>query len=107
MKNRIKKYYWFIFILFWFTGLSGYADPLVIISAVPTDASCGGYSDGSITITFSGGTPAYTISWTGGNSDTTSNSVYTITGLSKGTYWVVVDGSSFGETDSRFGIIVN
>ncbi|HER08415.1 MAG TPA: T9SS type B sorting domain-containing protein [Bacteroides sp.] len=39
--------------------------PEITVSADRTDITCGGLTDGAIDITVSGGTPAYSFSWTG------------------------------------------
>ena len=49
-----------------------------------TDASCFGYSDGSASISISGGTPAYSVLWNNGNTLTFADD------LSAGTYTVTV-----------------
>ena len=61
--------------------------PVVIASAVPANETCG--TPGSITVTFSGGTPAYNIAWTGGSTPGIT-SPYTITGLAAGIYGITV-----------------
>ena len=63
---------------------------------VPTDVSCNAGTNGSATVTVSGGTGAYTYAWapTGGTADTA-------TGLSAGTYTVTVtDANSCTTTQS-------
>ncbi|MCH8330553.1 MAG: PKD domain-containing protein, partial [Bacteroidetes bacterium] len=54
------------------------------VSSTTTSISCNGGTDGSITVTVSGGTPPYTYLWN--NGDTTTS----ITNLSAGTYSLVV-----------------
>lgn len=61
-------------------------DPAPSATATPVDASCGA-TDGSITITASGGTPPYTYSIDGGNTFQTGN---TFPNLGAGNYDVVV-----------------
>ena len=57
-------------------------DPLVIV-ATPTNVSCAGLNDGSIQVSVSGGTPAYTYSWSDGSSaedrDDLGPGTYTVT----------------------------
>ncbi len=60
-------------------------------TATSTDVSCNGGSDGSITITASGGTAPYTYSIDGGTTFQASN---TFTGLSAGTYTVLVEDAN-------------
>ncbi|APG61102.1 hypothetical protein LPB144_12125 [Christiangramia salexigens] len=64
-----------------------------------SDATCNGYSDGSIDINVSGGTPSYTYLWS--NGATTQD----LTGIAAGTYSVVVTDAN-GCTDSLEGIEV-
>ncbi len=52
------------------------------------DISCNGSSDGTITSTYSGGTPPYTFAWTGPNGFTASTA--NIGGLSAGNYTLTV-----------------
>lgn len=61
--------------------------PTLSLSAVVDSVSCGGYSDGSITINASGGTPGYTYSFDGG---ITYNSNNVFNNLSAGTYTIFV-----------------
>ena len=66
--------------------------PLPVIADVPTNISCKGFKNGSITVTPSGSTAPYTYSWSpapGGGQGTA-----TATGLSAGTYTVHVNGST-------------
>jgi hypothetical protein len=56
--------------------------PIVIASATPDDIICG-EADGSILVTFSGGTAPYSIVWTGGSAPSVA-SPYTITGIPAG-----------------------
>ncbi|MCB0635548.1 MAG: T9SS type A sorting domain-containing protein [Lewinella sp.] len=58
----------------------------LFLNATPTAGNCG--SDGSITLSFGGGSSPYTISWSGAEngSVTTAGPTYTIPSLSSGTY---------------------
>jgi len=62
----------------------------LIITLTPTDVSCFGGSDGSISSSINGGTPAYTYLWSDNNNQTTA----TATNLMLGAYIVTI-------TDSR------
>jgi hypothetical protein len=64
------------------------------ITAIPTNGVCG--EDGSIHVGIDGGTPGFTVSWSGpvSGSYTTDNSFYNITNLPSGTYYInVIDGN--------------
>ncbi|MCX6278198.1 MAG: SprB repeat-containing protein, partial [Bacteroidetes bacterium] len=65
--------------------------PKIIITHVITPVTCFGNSDGKIEITVTGGTPAFTYSWTGPGSysATTKN----ISNLAAGTYTVIITDS--------------
>ena len=64
--------------------------PTITVDAT-TNVSCNGGSDGTASITVTGGTPAYSYSWSDGTTTTDED----ITGLSAGTVTVTVtDGSS-------------
>ncbi|MEO7082029.1 MAG: choice-of-anchor L domain-containing protein, partial [Flavobacteriales bacterium] len=54
--------------------------------------SCSGASDGTITVTTSGGSPAYTTSWSGPNGFTSTQT--TLLNLAPGTYTVLVTDAS-------------
>ncbi|KAA3629885.1 MAG: hypothetical protein DWQ02_18495, partial [Bacteroidetes bacterium] len=60
------------------------------ITAIAIDGECG--EDGSIHVGINGGTPTFTVSWSGpvSGSVTTNNSFYTITNLPSGTYYITV-----------------
>ena len=62
-------------------------DPITLV-IVETDVSCGGLSDGEIELTILGGTPPYTVDWTGPNAFTSTNE--DLTGLEAGSYDVTV-----------------
>jgi len=61
---------------------------LIISSAIATNASCNGDTDGGITIVANGGVSPYTYSIDGGTSYQSNNGIYT--GLAAGTYQVTV-----------------
>ena len=61
--------------------------PVLIAGASATDASCNGFSDGTATVVGSGGTPPYDYQW---DSNAGNQATQTATGLSAGTYSVVV-----------------
>lgn len=60
----------------------------LVLTLDDTDIMCNGDDDGEITLTISGGTPVYTVSWTGPNGFTSSDLV--LTNLEAGTYDVTV-----------------
>jgi len=60
----------------------------ITITETHTDATCNGGSDGTINITVSGGTPAYTYSWNNGNTNEDRS------GLSAGTYTIYVNDAN-------------
>ena len=71
--------------------------PALVLSAIVTDASCGGFMDGEIDASAGGGTPALTYSWTGPNGFTSN--MLDITGLEAGDYTLqVTDNNSCVET---------
>ena len=71
--------------------------PVIIASAVPEHITCGGAS-GSIAVIFSGGSPTYTINWTGGGPVSgIPGSPHTITGLTAGIYNITVT-DTYGST---------
>jgi len=67
--------------------------------AVVSDISCSGQSDGSISISPSGGNMPYTISWSNGSS---SNS---LSSLSAGQYTITITDASNCSNDTTFSII--
>ncbi|MGJ8661033.1 MAG: hypothetical protein ACSHXL_03265, partial [Bacteroidota bacterium] len=75
---------------------------LVIDQIVIVDALCNGSTDGSITITASGGTPAYQYSFDAGG---TYQASPTMTGLTAGTYHVFVRDNNLCTVDSNNIII--
>lgn len=62
-------------------------DPIVLVPVI-TDVSCGGLSDGAIDLSILGGTPAYSVAWTGPNGFTATTE--DLTGLLAGDYEVLV-----------------
>jgi gliding motility-associated-like protein len=62
-------------------------DPILLVPVI-TDVSCGGLSDGAIDLSILGGTPAYSVVWTGLNGFTASTE--DLMGLLAGAYDVVV-----------------
>jgi gliding motility-associated-like protein len=82
-----------------FNGCSRILGPLTIneppalsvITNSVTNLSCFGTDDGAISVTVSGGTPAYNYSWTGPGSFTSTNE--DITGLEPGNYNLTVTDS--------------
>lgn len=76
--------------------ISNIAGPSASISA-STDVSCNGGSDGTATVTATGGTPAYSYLWNDAGAQTTA----TATGLPAGSYMVTVtDGNGCATTAS-------
>ena len=71
----------------------------IALNAAITDVSCSGGSDGSISITASGGTGPYTYVWQPGNQTTSS-----ITGKTAGTYTVTVKDSKLCTTTLSYTI---
>ncbi|MCF8374098.1 MAG: T9SS type A sorting domain-containing protein [Bacteroidales bacterium] len=70
----------------------------ILISGVVTDASCNGASDGSITLTVSGGTMPYAYSW--GAYGSSQN----ILGLSSGTYTVTLTDANGCSENATFSV---
>ena len=69
------------------TATATVTEPAVLAaSASATDASCNGFSDGTATVTASGGTTGYMYAWDDAGNQTTA----TATGLAAGTYNVVI-----------------
>ncbi|MBI2272137.1 MAG: gliding motility-associated C-terminal domain-containing protein [Bacteroidetes bacterium] len=70
-------------------------EPVVLSSAIAqTGTSCFGIADGNSTVTVSGGSPAYTYSWSNGASNVTAGLTFSITGLTTQTYSVsITDGN--------------
>lgn len=75
-------------------------DPVadITIDLTETPITCNGSDDGEISAVISGGTPGYTISWTGPNGFSSSDA--DISGLEPGTYNILVtDAASCEKTD--------
>ena len=71
--------------------------PALVVSAADVDPTCYGSSNGSITLTVSGGNPAYTYSWNTTPAQTTPS----ISGLTAGTYIVnIADGNRCHQIDT-------
>ncbi|MBI5217972.1 MAG: choice-of-anchor J domain-containing protein [Bacteroidia bacterium] len=66
----------------------------IVLTLVPTDATCNGGNTGSIDLTVTGGSGTYTYTWS--NSETTED----ISGLTDDTYTVVVNDGNCTATDS-------
>lgn len=62
-------------------------DPINLV-ITPSDVSCGGLSDGEIELTILGGTPPYTVGWTGPGGFTSSDE--DLTNLEAGDYTVLI-----------------
>lgn len=62
--------------------------PIINIAVVVSDATCPAFTNGSIDITVTGGTPAYTYSWTGPGAFTSN--LEDISGLAAGDYDLTV-----------------
>ncbi|TVR38758.1 MAG: hypothetical protein EA392_08710, partial [Cryomorphaceae bacterium] len=74
----------------------------IVITADTADVTCHGDNDGSISISVEGGIPGYTYSWTGPGGF--SSSSQDITGLSPGTYTVLVVDENNCEATASFTI---
>jgi gliding motility-associated-like protein len=69
--------------------------PAITVTVSKTDVSCNSVCDGTAIANVSGGTGAYTYSWTSGNPIPSGQGTATITGLCSGTYTVrVTDANS-------------
>ncbi|MBK8706752.1 MAG: T9SS type A sorting domain-containing protein [Saprospiraceae bacterium] len=82
-----------------------YPAPINIFTATPNNGLCG--STGSIGISITGGTPNYSLSWSGpvSGSATVSGVAYTIQNLPSGTYTIVlIDSNGCAETET---VVVN
>jgi hypothetical protein len=74
------------------SGGSCIGEPVVIDNTVPEHVTCG-ETEGSITVSYSGGSSTYTIEWTGGGPAVEASTTYVITGLVPGTYDITVTDS--------------
>ena len=75
---------------------------IVVANDAHSDVSCNGGSDGSVTLTFSGGTPDYMIEFNGVGGFVTESSPKTYTGLAAGTYtWKVKDANGCEKSGSE------
>ncbi len=67
--------------------------PEIQVASVKTDISCGGFTDGAIDITVTGGVPPYLYAWTGPNGFTSA--AEDLSGLEAGDYSLIItDGNS-------------
>ena len=66
--------------------------PLIQVSSVKADISCGGLSDGSIDITVSGGVPPYSFAWTGPSGFTSADE--DLSDLGPGTYSLTISDAN-------------
>jgi hypothetical protein len=84
------------------TGSITITEPSEIIATdAHSDVSCNGESDGSVTITFSGGTAPYKVSFNGGSFDTQTSPI-TYSGLAAGSYaWTVKDANDCEKSGSE------
>lgn len=80
------------------------SSPPSVSASTTSNASCNGYSDGSITATITGGTANFTYSWSNGaTTSNTSSTTNSITSLSSGTYTVTItDNNGLTATASAF-----
>ncbi|MBK6450470.1 MAG: right-handed parallel beta-helix repeat-containing protein [Saprospiraceae bacterium] len=76
--------------------------PIVIVSAVPTSATCA--VPGQIVVTWTGGTSPYDIAWTGGSAIGVT-SPYTIINLSAGLYSITVSDAAASTTTTSATVI--
>ncbi|MBN4065852.1 gliding motility-associated C-terminal domain-containing protein [Candidatus Amoebophilus asiaticus] len=69
--------------------------PITLFNNI-TDVSCNGLSDGSISVSVSGGTPGYFLAWS------TLETTNTITGLVAGTYTITVTDANLCQTTAFY-----
>ncbi|MFC5684508.1 SprB repeat-containing protein, partial [Flavobacterium sp. MAHUQ-51] len=84
------------------SGSETISEPTALLASdAHTNVSCNGGTDGSVTVTFSGGTAPYMVNFNGGGFETqTSPKAYT--GLAAGTYsWVVKDANGCEQSGSE------
>src|SRR5690606_17166952 len=79
----------------------GTEDVVITVSAVAVDAVCTA-ANGTLTLTIAGGTPDYTISWTGPNGFTSTDK--DLSGLEPGTYNVTVTDANGCEATNSFEV---
>lgn len=73
----------------------------LVLNATIDSVSCGGYSDGSITINASGGTPGYSYSFDGGNTYS-SNNIFN--NLTAGNYTIFVRDTNGCTTSAQYTV---
>ncbi len=83
------------------TALVSEPDPLVLVPNI-TSPSCGGDADGAIDLTILGGTPPYTVSWTGPDGFTSNQQ--SISGLTAGFYEVDITDLAGCQTNSAYTV---
>ena len=84
------------------SGSETISEPTALLASdAHTNVSCNGGTDGSVTVTFSGGTAPYMVNFNGGGFEAqTSPKAYT--GLAAGTYsWVVKDANGCEQSGSE------
>jgi len=80
--------------------------PVTIVSAVPIHIYCGDATDaGSILVTFSGGTPTYTVDWGGIPETMLAGSPFNITGLTAGNYTITVTDTYGSSTTTMTSVL--
>ena len=73
----------------------------IVATDTHTDAACNGGTDGTVTLTFGGGTAPYTVSFNGG-AFAAQTSPKTYSGLGAGTYtWIVKDANGCTQSGSE------
>lgn len=81
------------------------APSVLSVTGIKSDISCFGDDDGSIDLTVSGGTPAYTIAWTKTGDGSFNASTQDLTGLTPGEYNVTLTDSKNCSQSTSFTII--
>ncbi len=74
------------------------------VTAILTDLSCAGSSDGTIDITVTGGTAPYTFTWTDGTGSGSVNGQEDQTGLAEGTYLLTIKDNTSCTIDTSFAL---